>query len=119
MIGAVLKQAETLLETMQVAHAGPRHVGLVLLDQRFHVVVADHVALAAPLAEDVQHAVHISARRSSVFTPSSRRIRQVCGVSDNASSVATTKTHCASLTACRTSILERDKVRCGSTQPST
>lgn len=27
MIGAVLKQAEDLLETMQVAHAGPRHVG--------------------------------------------------------------------------------------------
>lgn len=27
MIGAVLKQAETVLETMQVAHAGPRHVG--------------------------------------------------------------------------------------------
>ncbi|MCF8707451.1 FliI/YscN family ATPase [Rhizorhapis sp. SPR117] len=27
MIGAVLKQAESLLETMQVANAGPRHVG--------------------------------------------------------------------------------------------
>lgn len=27
MIGAVLRQAEGLLETMQVAHAGPRHVG--------------------------------------------------------------------------------------------
>src|SRR3546814_5055201 len=27
MIGAVLQQAEDLLETMQVAHAGPRHVG--------------------------------------------------------------------------------------------
>lgn len=27
MIGAVLRQAEGMLETMQVAHAGPRHVG--------------------------------------------------------------------------------------------
>lgn len=27
MIGAVLKQADALLETMQVGHAGPRHVG--------------------------------------------------------------------------------------------